>query len=177
MSHSRIRCAAAVLSLLVATAPAATVQRGAAASASAQPPRGPAPIAALQSDSEISVVESGGITGRMHTVRLVAGGGRVAVEYRPRTALPSAPVLAGTLELDRYVALWRELENGGVWNVQAPQPTKGADLVYVELRVRLGESARVLRWDEGATRTAEIRKLAETAARVLSAGRDSAFVR
>jgi hypothetical protein len=175
MSHSRIGCALAALSLLVASAPAMSMQRG--ADAPAQAPRGPAPVAALQAGSEISVVESGGITGRMHSVRLVAGGGRVSVEYRPRTALPSAPALMGTLELDRYVALWRELEQADVWNVPAPQGTKGADLVHVEIRVRVGESARVLRWDEGAIQTAAIRKLAETASRVLAAGRDSAFVR
>jgi hypothetical protein len=137
----------------------------------------PAPNAVLLSGSEISVTESGGIAGRTHATRLVASEGRVAVEYRAREVPVSAPPFMGTLEGDRYVALWRELEAIHIWDIRSPEPRAGADLVYREVRIRLGESGHVVRWDEAGELTPEIRRLSETARRVLEAGRQSAFAR
>jgi hypothetical protein len=166
-----------VAALAVSLAPVATRQRGAAPAVPAPPPPGPAPISALLSASEIVVNESGGIAGRVHAARLVAADGRVEVEYRPREALGSAPPFGGTLESDRYVALWRELETARIWEIRSPRPGGGADLVNVEVRIRLGESGRVVRWDEAGGQTPEIRVLAEIAGRVLAAGRAAAFAR
>jgi len=133
--------------------------------------------AVLLSESEISVTESGGIAGRVHSVRLAASSGRVEVEYRAREAPVSAPPFSGSLPTDRYVALWRELEFAHIWDIASLKATAGADLIQTELRVRLGESTRVIRWDEGHQLTPEIRRLSEVARRVLAAGRESAFAR
>lgn len=133
--------------------------------------------AVLLSESEISVTESGGIAGRVHSVRLAASSGRVEVEYRAREAPVSAPPFSGSLPTDRYVALWRELEFARIWDIASLKATAGADLIQTELRVRLGESTRVIRWDEGHQLTPEIRRLSEVARRVLAAGRESAFAR
>jgi hypothetical protein len=151
---------------------------GAVLSAQPQPqPKTPGSADAILSASEISVIESGGIAGRVHAVRLAAAVGKVAVEYRPREARPTAAPFAGTLEADRYVALWRDLEAARVWEAESPPPTRGADLIHVELRVRLGDSGRVVGWDEGPAQPAAIRQLAEAARRVLAAGRATAYQR
>jgi hypothetical protein len=129
------------------------------------------------SGSEISVVESGGIAGRVHSARLVATDGRVTVEYRPPDPRASSGSFSGTLESNRYVALWRELENASVWSIASPKPTVGSDIVTVELRIRIGESARAIRWDTVREQQPDVRKVAEAARRVLAAARDSAFAR
>jgi hypothetical protein len=177
MSRSGVTCA--LLALCFGLMPGLWLasQREVALAASAQPSKDPAPTTALLSGSEISVVESGGIAGRVHAVRLVAADGRVDVEYRAREAPVSAPPFAGTLERDRYVALWRQLEAARVWDIQSPAPTRGADLVHFEVRIRLGESARVVRWNEVGEHTLEIRNLAEIAHRLLAVGRETAFAR
>jgi hypothetical protein len=167
----------AVLSAAVSLAPAfgLALQRGGASAASAQTRQDSA--AALLSRSEISVVEGGGITGRVHSVRLAAADGRVGVEYRPRETPATTPAFAGTLEPERYVALWRQLETARVWDIRSPAPTRGADLVSVEVRVRLGESTHVVRWDEAGQQTPEMKELAEIARRLLAVGREVAFAR
>lgn len=137
----------------------------------------PTPPAALLSGSAISVTESGGIAGRVHSTRLTASSGRVDVEYRAREAPVSAPPLTGSLPAERYVALWRDLEAADVWNTQSSKPSRGADLIATELRIRLGDTSRVIRWDDGVEVTPEIRRLSDIARRVLSAGRESAFTR
>ncbi|MGB2717235.1 MAG: hypothetical protein WBC51_23840 [Vicinamibacterales bacterium] len=147
------------------------------ASSAAQPARSPATQAVLLSDSEISVTESGGIAGRVHAVRLVVSAGRVNVEYRAREAPPSAPPRTGSLEVDRYTALWRELEAARLWEIHSPAPARGADLIHTELRVRLGETSHVVGWDDGGELPPEIRRLAEIGRRILAAGRESAATR
>lgn len=145
--------------------------------ASTKPSPPPAPLEQVLEASEISVIESGGVIGRVHAVRLVAAGGRIAVEYRPREALATAPPFAGTLEADRYVSLWRDLERARVWDTPSPKPTRGADLIRTEIRVRIGESGRVVAWDEAPSPSLVIRQLAEAAQRVLAAGRTVAYTR
>jgi hypothetical protein len=155
----------ALLALAVATA-ASGGQRGT-----------PTPTPTLLSGSEISVTESGGIAGRVHAVRLSAASGRVDVEYRAREVAVSAAPFTGSLPADRYVALWRELETARVWDIRSPKPTSGADLIQTELRIRLGETSHVVRWDEAQVLTPELRRLADVARRALAAGRESAFSR
>jgi hypothetical protein len=154
----------------------AGVGSGAAQPPSAPPPV-PAPLEQVLEASEISVIESGGVAGRVHAVRLAAVRGRVAVEYRPREASVSAPPFAGTLEPDRYVLLWRDLESAGVWDASSPRPARGADLIRTEIRVRIGESGRVVAWDEAPSFPLSIRELAEVAQRVFAAGRSVAYTR
>jgi hypothetical protein len=137
----------------------------------------PTPSPTLLSGSEISVTESGGIAGRVHAVRLSAASGRVDVEYRAREVAAAAAPFTGSLAADRYVALWRELETAGVWDIRSPKPTSGADLIQTELRIRVGETSHVVRWDEAQNLTPELRRLAEVARRALAAGRDAAFSR
>lgn len=175
-NSSRVGCAVLALVVSLAPAPGVALPRG-AASAAAQPSQAPAPVAAVLSSSEISVVESGGIAGRVHSVRLVAANGRVGVEYRAREAPATARPFTGTLDQERYVALWRQLEESSVWSTRSPARTRGADLVQVELRVRLGETVHLVRWDEASQQTPGIRDLPETARRALAAGRESAFTR
>jgi hypothetical protein len=167
--------------LLVAVCGLAPVALGAIAqqgvSSVAQPARPPASRAALLADSEISVTESGGIAGRVHAVRLVASAGRVDVEHRSREAPPSAPPLTGSLEVDRYVALWRELEAAGIWQIRSPKPTRGADLIQTEVRVRLGEASHVVNWDDAGVLAPDVRTVAEIARRALAAGRGTASAR
>ena len=150
--------------VLVAPAVAASVQK-------------PASQAALLAGSEISVTESGGIAGRLHSVRLTASSGTVSVEYRAREVPPNTPSFSGTLAAERYIGLWRDLEAANVWEIRSPRPTSGADLIQTEFRVRLGESSRLISWDDGGAVTPEIRRLAEVARRALAAGRESAFSR
>ena len=172
-----VRVSCAVLALAVSLAPGSSLA----------PPRGwasegersrqdSAPAAVVLSSSEISVVESGGIAGRVHSARLVATDGRVAVEYRAREARASARPFTGTLDPERYVALWRELEMARVWSIKSPAPTRGADRVQVEVRIRLDETVHAVRWDE-AGQARELQDLSEAARRVLAAGRESAFTR
>jgi hypothetical protein len=137
----------------------------------------PASEAALLAGSEISVTESGGIAGRVHSVKLTASSGKVSVEYRAREVPPNTPAFTGALAAERYIALWRDLEAADVWEMQSPKPTRGADLIQTEFRIRLGESSRLISWDDGGAVTPEIRRLAEVARRALAAGRDSAFSR
>ena len=137
----------------------------------------PASEAALLAGSEISVTESGGIAGRVHSVRLTASSGRVSVEYRAREVPPNTPAFTGALATERYIALWRDLESANVWEVHNPKPTAGADLILTEFRARIGESSRLVSWDDGSAVTPEIRRLAEVARRALAAGRESAFSR
>jgi hypothetical protein len=137
--------------------------------------QGPAPAAALTSGSEIAVTESGGIAGRVHSVRLTASSGQVAVEYRAREAPPSGPPFAGSLPTERYIALWRELEAGRIWDIKSAKRTSGADLISTEVRIRLGETSHVVRWDDGQELTTAIRRLSEVARRALAAGRETAF--
>jgi hypothetical protein len=177
MSRTPVACIVAVLGAVILPASGRSAPRAAAGSVQGQPPQVPAPDATVLSGSEISVVESGGITGRVESARLVAGSGRIDVEYRARVAPPSTPPFTGTLESARYVALWRELEAGRVWEANSPKPTIGSDLVQVELRIRLGASGRVVRWNVEGVLTPEIRRLAEIASQVLTAGRASAFER
>lgn len=139
--------------------------------------QGPASEAALLAGSEISVTESGGIAGRVHSVRLTASSGRVNVEYRAREVPVATPPFTGSLPNDRYIALWRELEAAKVWDTHTPKPTSGADLIRTELRLRVGESSWLVSWDDGSGLTPEIRRLAEVARRALAAGRESAFSR
>jgi hypothetical protein len=113
----------------------------------------------------------------VHSVRLSATAGKVDVEYRAREAPPAAPPFTGSLPTDRYIALWRELEKAGIWEVPSAKPTAGADLIQTELRIRLGDSSRVVRWDDAQTLTTEIQGLAAVARRALAAGRESAFSR
>ena len=100
-----------------------------------------------------------------------------AWQYRPRETPATGPPFAATLEPERYVALWRQLEAVRVWDIRSAAPTRGADLVSVEVRVRLGESAHVVRWDEAGQQTREIRDLADIARRLLAVGREVAFAR
>jgi hypothetical protein len=154
----------AVLVLLVPPAVAASVQT-------------PASEAALLAGSEISVTESGGIAGRVHAVKLTASSGKVSVEYRAREVPPNTPAFTGTLATERYIALWRDLEAANVWEVQSRKPSRGADLIQTELRIRLGESSRLISWDDGGAVAPQIRRLVEVARRALAAGRESAFSR
>jgi uncharacterized protein (DUF2252 family) len=153
------------------------VRPGTAQSAPQGQQQVPAPEVVLLSDSEISVTESGGFAGRVHAVRLTGSNGQVGVEYRAREAGASAPAFTGSLGADRYVTLWRELEAAHIWQIESPKPTAGADLINHEVRIRLGESARVVRWDTARELPPEIRRLSEIADRVLNAGRESAFAR
>ena len=127
--------------------------------------------------SEISVTESGGIAGRVHSVRLTASSGKVSVEYRAREVPPSTPAFTGTLAAERYIALWRDLEAAKVWEIKSPKATPGADLILTEFRVRIGESRRLVSWDDGSGVTPDLRPLAEVARRALAAGRESALSR
>ena len=136
-----------------------------------------ASAAALLSSSEISVTESGGIAGRVHSVRLTASSARVDVEYRAREVPAATPPFTGSFPHDRYIALWRELEVANVWDSPTPKPTRGADLIRTELRIRIGESNRLVSWDDGSAVTPEIRRLAEVARRALAAGREAVFSR
>lgn len=139
--------------------------------------QGPASDAALLAGSEISITESGGIAGRVQSVRLIASSGQVSVEYRAREVPASTPAFTGALAAERYIALWRDLDAANVWEVQSPKRTAGADLILTEFRVRVGESSRLVSWDDGGALTPEIRRLAEVARRALAAGRESALSR
>jgi hypothetical protein len=133
--------------------------------------------AALLASSEVAVVESGGIAGRVHSARFVAADGRVTVEYRPREVPLAAAPFTGAVDPEPYVALWRQLETARVWNVRSGAAGEGADLVQVELRIRVGDRAHVVRWDEAALQTKEFAGLAEAARRVLALGSATAFAR
>lgn len=139
--------------------------------------QGPAAPAALLSGSEISVTESGGIAGRVHSVRLTASSGRVEVQYRSRAAPRTAPAGTGSLSTERYLAFWRELEAAKIWDMASPRPTSGADLMQTELSVRVGESSHVVRWDEGHQLAPDVRRVAEIARRLLAAGPDTSSPR
>jgi hypothetical protein len=125
------------------------------------------------SSSEIRLVESGGLTGRSREARLVANEGRVTVEYRSFTA----PAKATELPSDRYLALWRELEQADVWRIADPRRTQGADLVESELHLRLGlMRAHRIRWDETSMEP-RIHRLMEIARRILSTAREATSAR
>jgi hypothetical protein len=172
---SRDSCLALALAVGLGCGPAIGMQS--AAPPAAVPAQDAAPAAAVLSSSEVSVVESGGIAGRIHSARFVAADGHVSVEYRPREVPVTAAPFTGTLEPEPYVALWRQLESAGVWNVRSGAAGKGADLVQVEVRIRIGDRAHVVRWDESSLQTKEFRDLAEAARRVLALGGAAAFAR
>jgi len=172
---SRDSCLALAFAVTLGCGPAIAMQS--AAPPAALPAQDAAPAAAVLSSSEIAVVESGGIAGRIHSARFVAADGRVSVEYRPREVSAAVAPFTGAIESERYVALWRQLESAGVWNVRSGVAGKGADLVQVELRIRLGDRAHVVRWDESAPQTKEFRDLAEAARGVLTVGGAAAFAR
>ena len=140
-------------------------------------PQVPASAAAVLAGSEIAVVESGGIAGRIHSARFVAADGRIQVEYRAREVRGGAPAFTGTIDPERYVDLWRQFEAAGMWSVASAAPTRGADLIQVEVRLRLGDAVHVVRWDEGNEQTKEVRELGEIGRRALTLGRDASFAR
>jgi hypothetical protein len=129
------------------------------------------------SGSEISVVESGGLAGRIHSARFVAADGRIQVEYRAPEVRAAAAPFTGTIEPERYLALWRQLEAARVWNMRSAPPSRGADLVHVEVRLRLDKTAHVVRWDEASEQTKDGRELAQIAQKALAVGREATFSR
>jgi len=163
------------LALSLGCGPAIAMQS--AAPTPALPAQDAAPAATVLSSSEVVVVESGGIAGRIHSARFVAADGRVSVDYHPREVPAAAAPFIGAIEPERYVALWRQLEAARVWAVRSGAAGKGADLVQVEVRIRIGDRAHVVRWDESALQTTEFRDLAEAARRVLALGGAAAFAR
>jgi len=172
---SRDSCLALAFAVTLGCGPAIAMQS--AAPPAALPVQDAAPAAAVLSSSEIAVVESGGIAGRIHSTRFVAADGRVSIEYRPRDVPATAAPFTGAIEPERYVELWRQLESAGVWNVRSGAAGKGADLVQVEVRIRIGDRSHIVRWDESALQTKEFRDLAAAARRALALGGAAAFAR
>ena len=142
-----------------------------------QTTQAPAPDSAVLADSEITVVESGGIAGRIHSVRLVATDGRIQIEYRAPEARTAAAPFTGTIEPRPYLDLWRQLEAAGAWRVESPPPTRGADLTQVDVRIRLAAVAHAVRWDEGSQQATALRPLGEVTRRALALGRQATFAR
>lgn len=140
-------------------------------------PPGQAPDKAVLADSEVVVIESGGIAGRVHSVRLSAAGGRVDVEYRAPEVRGAAAPHTGTVEPQRYLALWRALEATGVWTLGPQRPARGADLVQFEVRLRRGGATHVVRWDEASAQTKGLRELWEAASGALALGREATISR
>jgi hypothetical protein len=173
--RARASCLALLFAASLACAPALATQS--VAQPATVPTQDPASTAALLASSEIAVVESGGIAGRVHSARFVAADGRVSVEYRPREVSAVAAPFTGAIEPEPFVALWRQLEKAGVWNVRSSAAGKGADLVQVELRIRSGDRAHVVRWDDAALQKKEFGDLAEAARRALALGGAAAFAR
>jgi len=136
-----------------------------------------APAPAVLAGSEIAVVESGGIMGRIHSAHFVAADGRITVEYRAPEVRASGAPFTGTIEPERYLALWRQLEAARVWSMRSAAPTRGADLIQVEVRLRLGDAAHVVRWDEANQQTKEVRELGDIVRRALALGREATFSR
>jgi hypothetical protein len=125
----------------------------------------------ILADSEITYVESGGIAGRLHQAHFAAKGSRVDVEYRPADPRAVRGTFTGTLEPDKYIELWRDLERFGVWTMTSSAKSRGADLREYELRLRLGLSRHTVRWDEGNERSDAIRRGAELGRRLLDVAR------
>jgi hypothetical protein len=97
----------------------------------------PALASDILADSEVTYVESGGIAGRVHEAHFAAKGSRVEVAYRPADPRAGRGTFTGTLEPEKYIELWRDLERSGVWTMTSSPRSRGADLREHELRLRL----------------------------------------
>jgi hypothetical protein len=169
----RVLVSAALSAILTSVGVGGMVAAQSAAAQEPIPPKGPAPAATVLTGSEIVVVESGGITGRIHSVRLFASDGRVQVEYRPPG---NRAGFTGAIESERFLSIWRKFEEAGIWSMRSPAPTKGADLAQVEVRIRLAETTQTIRWDE-LNQAMDVRGLATIAREALALGQQATMSR
>jgi hypothetical protein len=169
----RVLVSAALSAILTILAAGGLVVAQSAAPQASIPPQVPAPAATVLSGSEIVVVESGGIAGRIHSVRLLASDGRVDVEYRPPG---NRAGFTGAIESERFLSIWRQFEEAGIWSMRSPAPTKGADLAQVEVRIRLADTIQTVRWDE-LNQTVDVRGLAKIAREALALGQQATMSR
>jgi hypothetical protein len=95
----------------------------------------------------------------------------VKVEYQPAEPQAMRRTFTGTLEPDKYIELWRDLERSRVWEMASSTKSRGADVLEYELRLRLGLSRHTVRWDEGNEASDAIRRTAELGRRLLGVAR------
>jgi hypothetical protein len=137
----------------------------------------PTKEAELLSDSELVYELSGGIAGIVRSARLVAKGGQVTAEYasndEPHLVVPQK----GPLEPARYLALWKEAERAGLWTLEVPEKTKGADQFQHALRARVGERRHSVSWIDGDGGTTSERNAVLIGERILALARDAAALR
>lgn len=161
----------AVSSFTVIVLLAAGSALGAAARAGAGPGEDVS-AAGLLADSELYYAVSGGIAGRVREARLTAKTGQVTAEYRPGDRSAGALPLSGSLEPMRYVDLWREAEQVGIWTLTVPEKARGADLLQHELRVRASKRSHAVTWTEGAATSPAASAAALIGDRVLALARE-----
>ena len=84
---------------------------------------------------------------------------------------------AWRLEPARYLALWKEAERGGLWTLEVPEKTKGADQFQHALRARVGERRHSVSWIDGDGGTTSERNAVLIGERILALARDAAALR
>jgi hypothetical protein len=115
-----------------------------------QSPTAPSELdsAALLADSAIRYESSGGIAGFFSGASFVAKDGVVSVEYRPPFGRATAEPRRATIAPDTYLALWKEIIDGGVPSLPSTgEPdARGADRIRNSFEVRRGATATTLVW-------------------------------